>query len=99
MVFRGLKQQKLSPEVGRTGVPPNRGKAVRRKDCERRIWVSAPPPQPPGLQNLQAGNAGARPTGKVEKSERQTILSAVVDDEALVTSAADGQIGGALGAL
>lgn len=69
------------------------------KDCERRIWGSVPAPQPPGLQDLQAGNAGARPTGKVEKSEGQTILRAVVNDEAFVTSAADGQIGGALGAL
>ena len=35
----------------------------------------------------------------MEKSKRQTILRAVVNDEAFVTSAADGEIRGALRAL
>ena len=35
----------------------------------------------------------------MKKSERQTVLRAVVDDDALVAGVADGQIGGAFGAL
>ena len=102
LVFRGLKQQKLPPVVEGDRQEKFLRTAVERsggKDCERRIWGSVPPPQPPGLQDLQAGNAGARPAGKMEKSERQAILSAVVKDEAFVPSAADGEIGGAFGTL
>ena len=85
--FQGLKQRKLPPSGWARGTDKRR---FRRslvstpavKDCERRIWGSAPPPQPLGLRDPQAGNAGARPAGKVEKSERQTVLRAVMDDDA-----------------
>jgi hypothetical protein len=52
-----------------------------------------------GLHYPQAGFAGARPSGKVKKSNGKAVLIAVLDDEAFVAGAADGQVGGAFGAL
>lgn len=97
----GLKQTKtvLQGWKNEEDWPPDRmersgGERLRSRDLE---FSSAP--QPSGLLDQQAGIAGARPAGKVENSDRQTVLGAVVHDEAFFAGAADRQVGGAFGAL